>query len=176
MIKEWYSTKCSHYLKVVLGRISERSETVGDCIEWTGKERVKGGYGRVRIKGKLTLVHRFVFEMMIGEIPNGYDVLHSCDNPRCINPKHLSIGDHADNMGDKAMKGRAPSKLSSDDVAAIYSMIKEGKSCNSISKIYGVCPHTIGDIKKGVTWHHVTKLSRFPNPDAQPVPSNRQHT
>ena len=74
------------------------------CWEWQAQN--VNGYGRIRINGKLVLSHRVVWEMNNGKIPNGIDILHSCDNPSCVNPKHLWAGTHQENMKDRDNKNR----------------------------------------------------------------------
>lgn len=67
------------------------------------------GYGQTRIggrKGKNILAHRLSWVRQHGAIPDGMDVLHRCDNPRCVNVGHLFLGTHADNMADMKNKGR----------------------------------------------------------------------
>lgn len=158
-MKTWHSNKSPDYLRVVGTRILSSTEQRGSCLIWTGKERA-GGYGRMRVNGKLALVHRLIYRIYVGEIPDGSDVLHTCDTPLCISVGHLFLGDHADNMADKAKKGRAPSKLTSKQIAAIDAALRRGESGNSLSIKYGVAPSTIYDIRDGVTWRHVTKRSR----------------
>ena len=75
-----------------------------DCWVWIAQN--VNGYGRLRIKGKLKLAHRVIWELKIGRIPKGLDVLHSCDNPSCVNPQHLWLGTHQQNMKDRDKKGR----------------------------------------------------------------------
>ena len=79
------------------------------CWEWNaGKYR--GGYGHFRRliddKWKMYKAHRFSYELHKGEIPKGFLVCHSCDNPSCVNPDHLFLGSPKDNMEDMIKKGR----------------------------------------------------------------------
>jgi hypothetical protein len=73
-----------------------------DCIEWEGAKT--GGYGVLKVDGRLERAHRFAFFMHYGRWP---DVCrHTCDNPGCINVDHLVDGTQADNMADKSNRGR----------------------------------------------------------------------
>lgn len=80
------------------------NESTG-CWDWHGYTNTQG-YARVFTAGKLKRVHRMIYELFVGEIPEGLFVCHHCDNPRCINPEHLFIGTHQDNMNDMRRKGR----------------------------------------------------------------------
>lgn len=64
------------------------------------------GYGSLKIDGVVLRAHRFFWEQTNGPIPEGKHVLHQCDIPQCVNPDHLFLGSHADNMKDKERKGR----------------------------------------------------------------------
>lgn len=75
------------------------------CIIWPGSKNDQG-YGLTRLCGKVRLSHRVAWELFNGPIPKGLFVLHKCDNPPCVNPKHLEIGDHKKNMGDCLGRGR----------------------------------------------------------------------
>lgn len=91
-------------LKKVLANVKRN----GECLEYMGS-RMANNYGRVKIggrNGKFVLVHRFVYEELKGPIENRC-VCHTCDNPPCINPDHLFLGTHEDNMKDMAKKDRA---------------------------------------------------------------------
>ncbi|MDZ4344778.1 MAG: HNH endonuclease signature motif containing protein [Candidatus Binatia bacterium] len=72
-----------------------------DCIEWAGNKN-SDGYGRYSQK----LIHRLIWGKIYGPIPS--QVLHSCDNPPCINIDHLFLGTQSDNMRDRAAKHRHP--------------------------------------------------------------------
>lgn len=84
-----------------------------DCWEWTaGTDRA--GYGRISLGGRgdrrLVGAHRASWQIVNGPIPDGLFVLHSCDNPPCVNPQHLRVGTNADNMADMVVRGRDPRK------------------------------------------------------------------
>jgi hypothetical protein len=81
---------------------------VTDCWEWQASVN-NIGYGFIRDEGKMRTAHRVSYEQHIGPIPLGKQVLHTCDNPKCVNPNHLWIGTIKDNMQDKVKKGRCNS-------------------------------------------------------------------
>ena len=89
------------------------------CWEWIGmtKSHHKIYYGILwnpRIKGKprkYQYAHRISYILHKGEIPKGLSVCHKCDNGICINPDHLFLGTHKDNMNDMAKKGRAKNQF-----------------------------------------------------------------
>ena len=86
---------------------------MSDCIKTT-YETSAGGYGRLRVNGKKVLHHRLVYCLANNvelDAIAGMHVMHTCDNPSCVNPEHLRLGTHADNMHDKAVKGRVKGEL-----------------------------------------------------------------
>lgn len=75
------------------------------CIEWS-KGRDKHGRGVAWYNGKNMTAPRMVWTQCEGPIPAGMQVLHTCDNPGCVNPAHLWLGTRSDNMRDMTRKGR----------------------------------------------------------------------
>jgi hypothetical protein len=110
-----------------------RSRHVPDmpCIEW--KHIVHpDGYARVREyrRGPRRMAHRVIWEEVFGPIPDGMLVLHRCDNPPCINPAHLFLGTHTDNMRDRAAKGRDPnSRKTACPKGHPYDAVWAGRRC-----------------------------------------------
>lgn len=93
--------------------ISKIEKDDNGCWNWTGC-CINSGYGRVNINKKTMLAHRASYMMFIGEIDelqkggyHGTCVMHSCDNKKCVNPNHLSLGTQLDNVLDRVKKGRS---------------------------------------------------------------------
>lgn len=84
-----------------------------ECWPWRGalggrKHKTGTGYGKFTVNGRQYDAHRVSWELHNKRpIAVGYQVLHNCDNPLCINPRHLDIGTNEDNMTDMQRKGRA---------------------------------------------------------------------
>lgn len=75
------------------------------CWPWSGT-RDRKGYGVIRLAGGQFKAHRVTWAAFRGPIPDGMCVCHHCDNPGCINPKHLFLGTIGDNNRDMMQKGR----------------------------------------------------------------------
>ena len=134
------------------------------CWEWQGSKD-KDGYGRFHVDGGETPAHRFSYELSIrGPIPEGMIVMHSCDNPSCVKPTHLSLGTHKLNAEDRNAKQRQArgesnkggGKLTDNDIPQIRSMLKEGKTGRFIASIFDVSPTMISYINTGRHWSHIT--------------------
>ena len=130
------------------------------CWIWTAFTD-RHGYGKFIVAGQMKLAHRVSWEIENGSIPENQCVLHRCDTPCCVNPSHLFIGTHRDNMRDMANKGRcydgrgeknSNAKFTDDDVLSIRA---DDRSQTIIAKDYGVGQTAIGKIKRGERWAHI---------------------
>ena len=137
----------------------DKNESTG-CWEWTAGKS-KGKYGSVYCDGKFYKAHRVMYELMVAKIPVGMLCLHNCNNPGCINPDHLYIGTHEDNMLDVVISGsqiQSTAKvriLNADKVREIRSL-RWTMSQQAIGKMFGVSQSTISQIFRGVSWGHIT--------------------
>lgn len=132
------------------------------CLLWPSFQDANG-YCRVRVNGKLTTAHRAAWAAFRGPIPAGAHVLHRCDTPSCVNPDHLFLGTHLENMRDKAAKGRCwsnprfgpahhASKFSVADVLTIRTMLADGIRQIDIARKFAVTAQVINDLAKGRTY------------------------
>ncbi len=136
-------------------------DDITQCWIWIGFKNPKK-YGYFSIENKKVLTHRFSYEQFIGRIPHEMCVLHECDTPSCVNPKHLFLGTHADNVQDKINKKRqaigeknGKSKLTIEDIKAIKRHLHlKILSIVEISYIFNVTATCIHYIKKNLTWNH----------------------
>lgn len=128
-----------------------------ECWEWEGGTHPVSGYGLYRIKFllKSPLTHRVSWTLSNGEIPKEMWVLHDCDNPICVNPNHLYLGNAKNNADDRESRGRGNKfKLSEDDIAHIKN--RKDSSLEELSNTFGVTKATIYKIQSG----HYSKNSK----------------
>jgi hypothetical protein len=137
-----------------------------DCWEWQAS-RTPRGYGQIGLGGNAKPIpaHRASYMLAHGRIPDGMHVLHSCDNPACVNPAHLRLGTHAENMRDKVERGRVPkseficrgegninAKLNAD----LVRKARSGElSVDEVIEMTGVNRSTVNAAKRGKTWKHI---------------------
>ncbi|MCW2405080.1 hypothetical protein M2336_001709 [Sphingobium sp. B1D7B] len=132
------------------------------CWPWLGPVN-SNGYGRFSLRNSHILAHRQSYRLFKGEIPEGMNVCHSCDNRLCVNPEHLWLGTQSENLRDAVAKGRMKHpdtrgerngnrKLAAADVAAIRKMHSGGLPKYRIAERFGVSPSTVGNIINGDTW------------------------
>lgn len=150
-------------------RILRRSmpEPNSGCWLWLGAV-MENGYGvssnRAPDRASHTeLVHRQSYRAFKGAIPEGMQIMHKCDVRSCVNPDHLQVGTHLENMADMRAKGRQPKcdrrgchngRAKLDDARALEIWLSEHRPA-IIAKIYGVSRCTVNDIKKMRTWQHI---------------------
>ena len=129
-----------------------------NCWIWQKAVKKTGNpYGWLSYKGKQTTAHRAAWRETYGEIPKDKCVCHKCDVPQCINPDHLFLGTHSENIQDMWNKKRHPkpkinNKLSVQQVSEIKELIKQGLPQWKIAEIYKVVQPTISLINTNKTW------------------------
>jgi len=148
-------------------------EPMSGCWLWTGGMH-RSGYGMLR-SGK---THRVSWRLFRGEIPQGLYVLHKCDVRCCVNPDHLFLGSHRDNMKDMSRKGRGRSasgdshparrtpgwsqgerngraRLDDARVIAMRRSHAQGETIASLARRYRVSERTAGQAIHRETWRNV---------------------
>lgn len=146
-------------------RFWEKVDKSGDCWTWTARTDAYG-YGAIKVDGKSTLAHRYSWLINVGYLPDDKLVCHHCDNPPCVNPKHLFLGTHKDNYDDMRSKGREKkaspageinpmSRLTDGDVRVIRSLVEQGLTQIMVSKFLAVPATTVHNVCSRKTWKHV---------------------
>ena len=131
--------------------------TESGCWIWMGRICTKG-YGQCIRMGRSIMAHRLFYSAHKGEIPQGMLVCHKCDTRLCVNPAHLFLGSHDENMFDMTNKGRQATlrgaangraRLSESDVAAIRA---SAEPTSILLRRFGVSRRTIQYVRNGKTW------------------------
>lgn len=147
-------------------------DSSSNCWEWIGAFKGKNKlqqYGNIVVGSRIDKTrktisaHRYSYEIFVGKIPDGKWVLHKCDNPKCINPNHLFLGNRQDNVNDRQIKNRNKPingelnpncKHTLKQIYEIKRLYSEGKTMRELSKLYGYKGHkTIFDIIHGKRWN-----------------------
>lgn len=154
-------------------------ESESGCWEWAGQS-MKAGYGRIDLKNypdwpqSVVLVHRVVYQLCVGPVPDGMVVCHRCDNPPCCRPDHLFLGTNSDNIADKISKGRqaagqsvrknhehlrgeviVTAKLTAEQVMEIRRREAAGEHPDSIAADHGTSRDYVVAIARGDCWTHL---------------------
>lgn len=132
------------------------------CWIWTAC--TNGKYGKIGLNKKpIFFAHRVSYQFFYGIDPGNKFVCHHCDNPLCINPKHLFLGTAKENTADRIKKGRTfagerhpGKKLDNNKVRKIRKIhAKSGLNYTEIAKLFNVSGYTVRDIINRRRWAHV---------------------
>lgn len=129
------------------------------CWIWTGY--CKHGYGQISIDGVQMAVHRVMYELIWGKIPEDHLIRHFCHKGECCNPFHISTGTEYENAQDMKEAGRSlrgeknpRSKLTKEQAESI---IKDKRDVKIIAKEYDITNEHVNNIKTGKRWPHLTR-------------------
>lgn len=123
-------------------------------------------YGQLTYEEERIRAHVASYTAYNGPIPEGMYVCHTCDNPWCIEPTHLFLGTHIDNIKDMWAKGRGvhqdttgerngQAKLTAKDVLEIRQLLCEGYTQTELAAIYGIDNSSVWKIEHRRSWRHI---------------------
>lgn len=157
--------------EVALNHLYANSEVQENgCREWQAS-LTKDGYGQLSnraIENEFSIkgAHRLMFQL-VNDFPltsRAQVVMHSCDNPRCIEPKHLSMGTQRENMQDCVAKGRrinvrgedhVLAKITEDDVRLIRALEGNGMTVSEVGYLFDMGQSNVSRIRNRQIWKHV---------------------
>ena len=134
-----------------------------ECWNWSGSKD-SSGYGKLGTGKNILSAHRVAYTLYKGAIPAGLHVLHTCNNPACVNPAHLYAGTQKQNKQDSVRQNRhhkpkgslnGSALLNEAAVLKIKELLANKVAVPLIAKQFAVCCGTIYNIKAGTAWSHV---------------------
>jgi len=130
--------------KRVWAKIDVREQD--ECWPWKGSKR-REGHGQLWVAGTTVAATRLLWVSIHGPVPRDRVVMHKCDNPPCMNPKHLQLGTNHDNVLDAQrkgrLKGRARRKLKAETRREIGRLRASGLTQREVAEQFGVNPRTV---------------------------------
>ena len=146
--------------------VADRIHKTETCWLWAGPNDESQGYGRVFIgRGKYKQAHQFVYEKLVGLVPKGLILRHSCDNPQCVNPEHLTPGTTKQNARDRQDRDRGwakqgerhpEAKMSEPMAKFLLYWVATGRETQaSIAKSFNISTSALNALVKGRTWKHI---------------------
>lgn len=140
-----------------LSRETSRDSEAG-CWSWTGHKH-KQGYGHIKWNGRMQLTHRLALEAVGVDVPRGVEVCHRCDNAECVNPSHLFLGTHADNMRDMREKGRSAKGEKIGRAALTAAQVVDIRRSRAtpleLAARHGITRSGVYSVLRRDTWRHV---------------------
>lgn len=141
-------------------RFWDKVQKTEGCWLWTAS-KYKNGYGQFPVPGVSRIAHRVSWFLTYGSLSKDKEIMHSCDNRACVNPEHLSLGTHQENMKDMFIKGKnhrprgelnGSSKI--DLAAAAFIKYANMRPCD-LAWFFNIDAATVCNIRAGRIWKHV---------------------
>lgn len=153
-------------LEEYFGRV--QVEQSGACLLWPSNCLNGSGYGQLEVRLKKYggrqrfLAHRLAYRIAYGAVPEGLQVLHSCDVKRCVNPEHLSVGTQLENEAGKVARGRSNrgdqrwcATLSNRQAQELLDKYRSGVGIVKLAKAYQVTYGVAYSICKRKRWKYL---------------------
>jgi len=135
-----------------LSKVDVKRFNSKECWPWKGAGK-GNGYGHASYLGENIPAHRLSYKLFRGDIPEGMDVCHKCDNRWCVNPHHLFVGTRSENVADMVAKGRGDGgkrkHLKEVHIQEIRRRLNAGVKVSEISETMDIGAATINSIRRG---------------------------
>jgi hypothetical protein len=146
--------------------VKYRVDTDTGCWVWNGRVNRKG-YGILHVarpgyRARDEYAHRWMYEQHVGPIPEGLVLDHLCRNPPCVNPEHVELVTHVENL----RRGKG-TKLTAHDVEQMRSRREAGETCRAIAASYGISESHVSRVTRGIYWSDTPR----PNPSHKRGPA-----
>jgi hypothetical protein len=135
--------------------------TESGCHNCTSHASGEDGYPRIQFNNEYMGLHRYIYILHKGQIPEGKLIRHTCDNRKCINPEHLLIGTHSDNINDAKERNRLNPQRGIDNgnvkltTEKAFAIFYSQESLNTLANKYKISRTQVSDIKNKKRWKHL---------------------